>query len=110
MNRSVGGYPTVLYPQFALRATQDSLSWDFVLKHLMTDPRFRSCVYQLLDISRPSRIDHTQLIKDPSSIPLNLPPQPENMFRRKLKEGLPDLVKNKDLMAVFSTVDLPTLS
>lgn len=47
------------------------------------------------------RVDHVQLIKDPGSIPLNLPPQPENMIRCKLIEGLPRLVKNTSLTAIF---------
>lgn len=102
MNRSVGGYPTVLPPQFALRATQDTLSLGLsLMKHLMTNPLFHMYVHQLLDITRPLRVDHVQLIKDPGSIPFNIPPQPENLFRRKLKKGLPLLIKNKSLAAVF---------
>ena len=92
MNRSVGGSPTVLFPQFALRATQDTLSLGLsVMKSLLKNPRFNTHVHSLLDISTPQHVDHVQLIKDPSSIPLNLPSQPENLYRRKLKEGLPSL-------------------
>lgn len=59
MNRSVGGYPTVLFPQFALRATQDSLSLGLsTMKHLLSQPLFRTEVYNLLDIVRPNRVDH----------------------------------------------------
>lgn len=102
MNRAVGGYPTVLFPQFALRATQDTLSLGLsVMKRLLEDTRFRACVYQLLDISQPSHIHHVQLIKDPGSIPLNLSPQPENFFRRQLKLGLPNLIFNRSLSAIF---------
>lgn len=102
MNRSVGGYPTVLFPQFALRATQDTLSLGFsVMKHLLTVPSLRGEVFRLLDITKPVRVDPLQLIKDPGSIPLNIPPQPENMFRRKLKEGLPSIVKNQSLTPIF---------
>lgn len=102
MNRSVGGYPTVLFPQFALRAIQDSLSLGLsLLKHLIKNTRLRSHVYHLLDITTPTRVDHVQLIKVPRSIPLNIPPQPENLFRRRLKEGLHLLVKNKSIAAVF---------
>lgn len=58
MNRSVGGYPTVHFPQFALRATQETLSLGLsLMKHLMKDHRFRISVYNLLDISRPIRVD-----------------------------------------------------
>lgn len=102
MNRSVGGYPTVLFPQFALRATQDTLSLGLsMLKHLLEDTQFRSCVHKLLDISQPSNVDHVQLIKDPGSVPLSLPPQPENFFRRQLKAGLSGLIRNRGLAAIF---------
>lgn len=94
----------MLFPQFALRATQDTLSLGLsLMKHLLSQPLFRAEVYSLLDIVKPLRIDHVQLIKDPGSIPLNIPPQPENMFRRKLKEGLPLIIQNKNLASVFST-------
>ena len=46
-------------------------------------------------------MDHIQLIKDSCSIPLNLPPQPENLFRRKLRVGLPSIVKNRSVSAIF---------
>lgn len=77
MNRSVGGYPTVLFPQFALRATQDTLSLGLsVLKHLLSKTQYSDMVRFLLDITRPEHVDHLQLIKDPGSIPLSIPPQP----------------------------------
>ncbi|CAK1591153.1 unnamed protein product [Parnassius mnemosyne] len=104
MNRSVRGYPPMLFPQFATRATQDTLCLGLrLLKHLLKDNRLRMEVHALLDIGRPSHVDHIQLIKDPGSIPLNLPPQPENMFRRRLREGLPAIIKNKEMLAIFNT-------
>ncbi|CAG4957124.1 unnamed protein product [Parnassius apollo] len=104
MNRSVGGYPTVLIPQFAAHASQDTLSLGLsILKYALQNNLFRMEVHSLLDISKPLHVDHIQLIKDLGSIPLNLPPQPENMIRQRLREGLPTIVKNREMLAIFNT-------
>ncbi|CAG5001731.1 unnamed protein product [Parnassius apollo] len=104
MNRSVGGYPTVLFPQLAARASQDTLSLGLsIFRWALQYNQFRKEVHALFDISKPSHIDHVQLIKYSGSIPLNLPPQPENMFHQRLKEGLPQLVKNREVLAIFNT-------
>ncbi|CAG5000775.1 unnamed protein product [Parnassius apollo] len=104
MNRTIGGYPVVLFPQFATRATQDTLSLGLSVKrHALRDDRLRECVYTLLDIGKPNHVDLIQLIKDPGSIPLNIPPQPENLFRRRLKEGLLGIIKNNEMLAIFGT-------
>lgn len=56
--------PTVLFLQFALQATQDTLCLGLsLLKHLLKDTLFRGSVYQLLDISPPTHVDHVQPLR-----------------------------------------------
>ena len=73
------GYPLSIYPQFCLRATQDPLSSN--LRSLYTveqDVALKKYVNCWATLSPASSIDLLSLIKDPVSLPLSLPPQPEN--------------------------------
>lgn len=45
--------------------------------------------------------DFLSLIKDPQSLPLDIPLQPENYTKREIKRGLMDLIINKDVKQLF---------
>ncbi len=51
--------------------------------------------------------DYLSLIKDPVSLPLRMPPQPENHLRDQVKIGLINFIKNKAVKNLFlSTRDI----
>jgi len=46
--------------------------------------------------------DFLSLIKDPQSIPLDIPMQPENYVRPEVRKGIIDFVINEDIRCLFS--------
>jgi len=46
--------------------------------------------------------DYLSLIKDPQSIPLNIPLQPDNFVRKEVKKGLMNIVINGDIRCLFT--------
>ncbi|KAJ2954234.1 hypothetical protein O0L34_g2479 [Tuta absoluta] len=103
MSRAVGGYPVSLLPQFMTRAVQDPLSCNLhLLRTLLRSPAHSAHVRALINLTKPAHVDHLSLIKDPPSIPLNIPPQPENMIRNQVKTGLGNIIKNEQVAYLFS--------
>nr|WPR17567.1 MAG: RNA-dependent RNA polymerase [Beetle nyamivirus] len=103
VTRMLGGLPIELYSQFCTRAVQDLLSTNM---HLIKTAQGLSGMSAALSIwicmRKSSHPDYETLIKDPQSLPLLIPTQPENILRREIKKGVPDLVKNNLLKALFT--------
>lgn len=100
--RSLGGWPITLFPNFCTRSVQDPLTCALHLaRTLMKSPRHREHIARVAT-TRMKNSDPAMLIKDPQSIPLLLPRQPENYLKNKIAEGLPVLIKNKELKPLFA--------
>ncbi|KAJ8736970.1 hypothetical protein PYW07_000241 [Mythimna separata] len=100
--RTLGGWPITLFPNFCTRAVQDPLTSALhVVRTLMKSPRHREHILRIAT-TRMKKSNPTMLIKDPQSLPLVMPRQPENYLKNKIAEGLPSIIKNKELKPLFS--------
>lgn len=98
----LGGYPITICSQFCTRAVQDVLSSNLHLVKTAASDRILGPHIARLVILECGKQDFLSLIKDPQSLPLNLPIQPENYLRREIKRGLTDFIVNRDVKALFS--------
>lgn len=99
--RTVGGWPITLFPNFCTRAVQDPLTCALHVKRtIMRSPRHREHILRIAT-TRMKQSDPTMLIKDPQSLPLVMPRQPENYLKNKIAEGLPAIIKNRELKPLF---------
>ncbi|CAB3229914.1 unnamed protein product [Arctia plantaginis] len=100
--RTLGGWPITLFANFSTRSVQDALTCALhLVRTLLQSPRHRQHMLRIA-ITRMKSTDPTMLIKDPQSLPLILPRQPENYLKSKIAEGLPSIIKNKELTPLFS--------
>lgn len=87
VTRCLGGYPITLYSQFCTRAVQDVLSSNLhLIKTVKADKLLGPHIARVVTLEC-GKQDFLSLIKDPQSLPLNLPIQPENYLRREIKRG-----------------------
>ncbi|AYW51538.1 L polymerase RdRp [Formica fusca virus 1] len=103
MTRSVGGYPVTIYSQFCTRAVQDTLSTNLhLIKTALNDPILERQMRRVITLTPGQHRDFLSLIKDPQSIPLDIPLQPENYIKREIKKGLMTLIVNRDVKQLFT--------
>lgn len=80
--RCLGGYPITTYSQFCTRAVQDTLSTNLhLVKTVAKDPILAKYIGQTITLQSGSHKDFLSLIKDPQSLPLDIPVQPDNYIR-----------------------------
>ena len=93
--RHLGGFPVVNYSGFCYRGQMDPLasSISVVVSCKETHPHVYKEISRLVDCSPSSHRDFTLLIKDPFSLCINMPLQPENAVRSMLRQNLPGVVK-----------------
>lgn len=100
--RTLGGFPVTSYPNFCMRAVQDPLTtglhW---LRTLLSRGATGSAAEELVVMTRKARMDYESLVKDPTSLPLATPLQPEHYLRDMIKTHLPNLIKNKAVKNLF---------
>nr|WON42281.1 RNA-dependent RNA polymerase [Actinidia fungus negative-stranded RNA virus 2] len=103
---SLGGLPTMSWSRFFLKGEVDDLSWDMVAiyglmrsnKTMMHDLRL------LLDGQyTPAKIDTSQVILDPHSIPLSRPKDLKKLVKDAVEANLPAITKNKWMLELFSS-------
>lgn len=103
VTRSLGGYPVSIYSQFCTRAVQDLLSTNLhLIRTVLNDSVLQKQMARVVTLSTGSHVDFLSLIKDPQSIPLDIPIQPENYVKKEIKKGLMTLIVNKDIQQLFT--------
>lgn len=108
IGRVLGGLPIVIYPQFCTSAVQDVLSSNLHLVKTMCDnPVMSRFARSLMSIQGQRNLDFETLVKDPQSLPIDMPIQPENYLKDKVKEGLSGYIRNKSVLPLF-TLDSET--
>lgn len=65
-------------------------------------PLMSRYVKSLVSIKGQTNPDFETLVKDPQSLPIDMPIQPENYLKDKVKEGLSGYIKNKDVLPLFT--------
>lgn len=102
VTRSLEGYPITIYSQFCTRAVQDVLSTNLhLIRTVLHDPILRDHMARAYTLTLSMHKDPLSLIKDPQSLPLHMPIQPENFVKGEVKKGLEEFVINKDVRALF---------
>lgn len=108
IGRVLGGLPIVIYPQFSTRAVQGVLTANLHLIRTMCEhPTMSRYAHSLVSVRGQSNPDFETLVKDPQSLPIDMPIQPENYLKDKVKEGLSGYIRNKDVLPLF-TLDSET--
>lgn len=103
LTRCVGGYPVTIYSQFCTRAVQDALSTNLhLIKTVLNDTTLQRQMRRVVTLTPGQHRDFLSLIKDPQSIPLDIPLQPENFIKREIKKGLMTLIVNQDIKQLFT--------
>nr|AVK42865.1 RNA-dependent RNA polymerase [Soybean cyst nematode nyami-like virus]AVK42870.1 RNA-dependent RNA polymerase [Soybean cyst nematode nyami-like virus] len=95
-NRTLGGLPCSLYPDFLVRSLPDPLTNNISLHHVIWNltPPARTALWNMRPL--PSRhVDPAMLVRDPVSLPLLIPVQAENFIRRSLERTLRTVAINK---------------
>lgn len=101
ITRSLGGYPITIYSQFCTRAVQDVLSTNLhLVRTALRDPLLKHHMARVVNID-PGKKDFLSLVKDPQSLPLRLPVQPENYIKREVRSGLTTFIINKTVLPLF---------
>ncbi|AEF56729.1 putative RNA dependent RNA polymerase [Socyvirus heteroderae] len=103
-NRTLGGLPCSLYPDFLIRGLPDPLASNISIRHAawITCPDSRTALWRTRPL--PSRhVDPGMLVKDPVSLPLLLPVQAENYIRKTLEVALKENAINKMVARLLST-------
>ncbi|AWI42881.1 RNA-dependent RNA polymerase [Formica exsecta virus 4] len=103
LTRSLGGYPVTIYSQFCTRAVQDTLSTNLhLVRTVLNDNTLKRQMRRVVTLTPGQHRDFLSLIKDPQSIPLDVPLQPENYIKREIKKGLMSLIVNQDVKQLFT--------
>lgn len=101
-SRSLGGFPVTSYPNFCMRAIQDPLTtglhW---LRTLLSRGATCGAAEELVHLVKKGRVEYESLVKDPTSLPLATPLQPEHYLRDMIKVHLPNIIKNKAVKNLF---------
>ncbi|APG78650.1 RNA-dependent RNA polymerase, partial [Beihai rhabdo-like virus 3] len=102
--RHLGGLPVVNYAGFCYRGQMDPLTSAISLVNTCyhSDRELWSKVSSFLRLSPSNRRDLLLLIKDPFSLCIYVPMQPENMIRKELRDSMEVVVENKDIKPLFS--------
>lgn len=99
VGRVLGGLPIVIYPQFCTRAVQDVLSTNIHLIRTMCEhPILSRYTHSPVSVRGQRNPDFETLVKDPQSLPIDMPIQPENYLKDKVKEGLSGNIRNKAVL------------
>lgn len=108
VGRVLGGLPIVIYPHFCTRAVLDVLSSNLHLVRTMCEnPVMSRFAQSLVSVQGQRNPDFETLVKDPQSLPIDMPIQPENYLKDKVKEGLSGYIKNRAVLPLF-TLDSET--
>ncbi|QPB73978.1 RdRp [Hymenopteran orino-related virus OKIAV85] len=103
LTRTLGGFPITIYSQFCTRAVQDVLSSNLhLVRTALHDAILGKHMRTTVNLDITGKRDFLSLIKDPQSLPLHMPIQPENYVKREVKKGLTDFIVNKDVKELFS--------
>lgn len=103
IGRVLGGLPVIIYPQFSTRAVQDVLTANLHLIRTMCEhPTMSRYAQSLLSIRGQQNPDFETLVKDLQSLPIDMPIQPENYLKDRVKEGLSGYIKNRDVLPLFT--------
>lgn len=103
VGRVLGGLPVVIYPQFSTRAVQDVLTANLhLIKTMCEFPTMSRYVSSLVSVKGQSNPDFETLVKDPQSLPIDMPIQPENYLKDKVRDGLSTYIKNRDVLPLFT--------
>lgn len=103
IGRVLGGLPIVIYPQFSTRAVQDVLTANLHLIRTMCEhPTMSRYAHSLVSIRGQQNPDIETLVKDPQSLPIDMPIQPENYLKDRVKEGLSGYIRNRDVLSLFT--------
>lgn len=89
VSRILGGLPISLFSQFCTRAVQDPLSSNISLLKTIANTQGSNCyVMTWATLDRKQNPKFESLVKDPCSLPLFLPQQPEALIREVIEQGL----------------------
>ena len=101
--RILGGYLIFIYPQFCSRSVQDMLTANIhLIRTALEQNEYRGPISRVVCIQGVKNPDFLSLIKDPQSLPLQIPRQPENYIRDVIKNGLCDIIINRDIKPLFN--------
>nr|WNK16440.1 MAG: RNA-dependent RNA polymerase [Fusarium oxysporum f. sp. cubense negative-stranded RNA virus 1] len=103
---SIGGLPVQSHARFRIKGEVDDLIWD-ICGVLLLKNRVRGLSQHLAALVDgaylPSRIDMTQLIADPRSIPIERPTDQRRLIKNAMRDDLPSLVKNEWISEVVNS-------
>ncbi|QUE49142.1 MAG: RNA-dependent RNA polymerase [Sclerotinia sclerotiorum negative-stranded RNA virus 9] len=102
---SVGGLPMIPWTRFFSKGETDDLSFDVAATYYLSRniPLIRNYMDMLKNGEfTPKKIDCTNLINDPHSIPIEKPNDASHLVADKVSKSLPSLVYNKDIKQVIS--------
>lgn len=103
IGRVLGGLPIVIYPQFSTRAVQDVLTANLHIIRTMCEHPTMSCyAHSLVSTRGQQNPDFETIVKDPQSLPIDMPIQPENYLKDRVKEGLSGYIRNRDVLPLFT--------
>lgn len=103
VGRVLGGLPVVIYPQFCTRAVQDVLTANLHLVRTMCEyPVMSRYAQSLVSVKGQRNPDFETLVKDPQSLPIDMPIQPENYLKDRVREGLSGYIRNRDVLPLFT--------
>lgn len=108
--RALGGWPIILFTNFAIRSVQDQLTsslhmWRTLMMCSIHRPHILRIATTRMKVSDPS-----MLIKDPQALPLIIPKQPENYVKSKIAEVLPKMIRKKNNFCTWGGRNKETLS
>jgi hypothetical protein len=103
---SLGGLPIQSHTRFRIKGEVDDLIWDVCAIKLLGH-RIRGLSQHLAKLIDggylPHRIDMSQLIIDPRSIPLDRPPDQRRLIKNAIRGCLPSLVRNTWIKEIVNT-------
>jgi hypothetical protein len=105
---SLGGLPMMPWTRYFSKGETDDLSFDVAATHYLSknSEPIRNYMGLLLGGEfMPNKIDPTNLINDPSSIPIDKPDDASHLIADAIGKQLPNIVLNRDIAALVK----PTL-
>lgn len=88
---------------FCTRAVQDVLTANLHLIRTMCEyPTMSRYAQSLVSVKGQRNPDFETLVKDPQSLPIDMPIQPENYLKDRVREGLSGYIRNRDVLPLFT--------
>ncbi|AHW76811.1 large polymerase [Sclerotinia sclerotiorum negative-stranded RNA virus 1] len=102
---SLGGLPMMPWTRYFSKGESDDLSFDVAATYYLsqTEPIVKNYMWLLRTQEFvPHKIDATNLINDPHSIPIDKPNDASHLISNAVSKALPSLVNNKDIKQLIS--------